>query len=202
MFSLFYLIMVVGIFVLFAVFSVDFRNVKWLLMMFASSRLSFHLPLVLTFTVKSQNKKSKRGKTTCRPPKGLQYHEEDPQPVNTICHPPKELELKRRWSESCIKFQYHEEDPKPFKTTYHPPMELQYHEEDQIDPSVTSDKHVKTSLVHQQKLELKRRWSEPFIKFHYHKEDPKPFRTTSHPPRKLLYNEEVEVEIEPSVTSD
>jgi hypothetical protein len=184
MFSLFYLIMVVGIFVLFAVFSVDFRNVKWLLMMFASSRLSFHLPLVLTFTVKSQNKKSKRGKTTCRPPKGLQYHEEDPQPVNTICHPPKELELKRRWSESCIKFQYHEEDPKPFKTTYHPPMELQYHEEDQIDPSVTSDKHVKTSIVHHQK------------------EDPKPLRTTGRPPRKLQYHEEVEVEIEPSVTSD
>jgi hypothetical protein len=45
-------------------------------MIFGTGRLSFHLPLVLIFTIKSQDKKYKKAaKKTC-PPKELQYHEE------------------------------------------------------------------------------------------------------------------------------
>jgi hypothetical protein len=57
---------------------VIFANVdisQWI-MIFGTGRLSFHLPLVLIFTIKSQDKKSKKAaKRTC-PPKALQYHEE------------------------------------------------------------------------------------------------------------------------------
>jgi hypothetical protein len=56
-------------------FYASFMYSQWI-MMFGAVRLAFHLPLVLIFTVKSQDKKkSKSVKRTC-PPKGLQYYEQ------------------------------------------------------------------------------------------------------------------------------
>jgi short subunit fatty acids transporter len=90
-FSSLTLIVTVVCLVLVAVLSVDIHKTKWMTL-FGSSRLSFHLPLVLTFTVKSQDKKLKSRKTTCQPPKGLQYHEMD------------QIELLVTAADKCRKF--------------------------------------------------------------------------------------------------
>jgi hypothetical protein len=42
---------------------------------FVSLRLAFHLPMVLGFTMKSQDKKKNNKRPKPCPPRGLQYHE-------------------------------------------------------------------------------------------------------------------------------
>jgi hypothetical protein len=83
---MFGLVLAMSALVLINVIFVNF-DVSKCIMIIGAARLSFHLPLVLIFTIKSQDKKSKSAaKRTC-PPKGLQYHEESP--------PDQHVELKR-----------------------------------------------------------------------------------------------------------
>jgi hypothetical protein len=85
-FSMFGLVFSMSVIVLIEVIVVNFDVSKWI-MIIGAARLSFHLPLVLIFTIKSQDKKSKSAAKRTFPPKGLQYHEESP--------PDQHVELKK-----------------------------------------------------------------------------------------------------------